>query len=113
MIFSWRELPPTPGQTLAIARLCMALRIRPELEWLPRNRMETRNLMYGLHQQLRLKGRNKVGEVNRKTRQVNSQFLVECQSCGAQLHMTLHGKPVIVTNCFKCYSKNIKVTKET
>jgi len=59
VIFSWRELPPTPGQTLAIARLCMALRIRPELEWLPRNRMEARNLMYDLHQQLRLKRRER------------------------------------------------------
>ena len=57
MIFAWGDLPPTPGQTLAIAKLCMALRIRPELEWLPKNRREARNLMYEL--QGKLKGGRK------------------------------------------------------
>lgn len=58
MIFSWRELPPTPGQILAITRMCMALRIRPPLEELPRNRMEARNLMYDLRARLRGKPRS-------------------------------------------------------
>ena len=55
MVFSWRELPPTPGQVLAITRMCMALRIRVPLEELPRNRMEARNLMYDLRGKLRAK----------------------------------------------------------
>ena len=49
----WEDLPPTPRQTLAIARLCMALKIRPELEHLPRNRREARNMMYDLRNKLR------------------------------------------------------------
>ena len=57
MMFSWRGLPPTPGQIFAITRLCIALRIKPPLEELPRNRMEARNLQYDLYQQLRLKRR--------------------------------------------------------
>lgn len=55
MIFSWRELPPTPGQIAAITRMCIALKIRPPLEELPRNRMEANMLMYDLRSKLRAK----------------------------------------------------------
>ena len=57
MLITWRELPPTPGQILAITRMCIALRTRQPLEELPRNRMEARNLMYDLRGKLRAKGK--------------------------------------------------------
>ena len=57
MVFSWRELPPTPGQILAITRMCMALGIRLPLEELPSNRMEARDLMYDLRGKLKAKGK--------------------------------------------------------
>ena len=61
MVFTWRELPPTPGQIVDITRKCMALGIRPPLEELPSNRMEARNLMYDLRMQLRAKKVDKGG----------------------------------------------------
>ena len=49
----WENLPPTPRQTLAIARLCMILRIKPELESLPMTRRRARDLIYELRWELR------------------------------------------------------------
>ena len=49
---SW-ELPPTGRQGRAIAKLCIALRVKEELEWLPCTRREARNLMYDLRRKLR------------------------------------------------------------
>jgi len=56
MVFTWRELPPTPRQILTITRMCIALRILPPLEEFVRNRMEARDLMYRLREQLKAGG---------------------------------------------------------
>ena len=47
------ELPPTAGHGRAISKLCIALRIKEELEWLPSTRREARNMMYDLRRKLR------------------------------------------------------------
>ena len=59
MRFTWRDLPPTPAQILAITRLCIALREPLPLEETPRNRMEARNLQYSLRMRLKVKGKKK------------------------------------------------------
>ena len=57
MVFSWRELPPTPGQILSIMRMCVALKEPLPLEGTPRNRMEARNLQNSLRLRLLAKNR--------------------------------------------------------
>ena len=48
---SW-ELSPTGEQGRAISKLCIALREKEELEWLPRTRREARNMMFDLRRKL-------------------------------------------------------------
>lgn len=47
------NLPPTWKQTKAITRLAVALGIPEPIEETPSNRVEARNLIYRLRQQLR------------------------------------------------------------
>lgn len=47
---------PTPGQTRAISKLCMALGIRDELEQTVKTRQEARDMIYDLRNRLRAKG---------------------------------------------------------
>lgn len=42
------DLPPTPRQVRAIARLCIILNIKEAIEEKVRNRMEARNALYEL-----------------------------------------------------------------
>lgn len=50
---NWESLPPTPQQSIAIARLCIILGIKPELESVPITRREARDLLYRLKNELR------------------------------------------------------------
>ncbi len=52
----WMELPPTPRQIFAIARMSIALRLPPSMEiHLPRTRKEARDTIYDLGRRLKLK----------------------------------------------------------